>query len=139
MLRVRISAKDRLTVVTSSDTKIDIPRVLGRLAPTAEYHWKGNGWGTYADIGEWRSPLIPKPSEVAVYAEWDLCLAEQAKTASEDDASRHRIVTLAQSAVGVQVEQLSAIQVRALIALLLRKEGALTADGSIKPLTTWAK
>lgn len=66
-------------MATPTTTKIDIPLMLGRLVPTAEYHWKGNGYGTYADIGEWRSPEIPKPTESAVYAEWDVYLAQKAQ------------------------------------------------------------
>lgn len=57
--------------------KIDIPLMLWRIKPEAEYHWKGSGYGTYADIGEWRSPDIPKPTEAEVYAEWDVYLKEQ--------------------------------------------------------------
>lgn len=62
---------------TLLDTKIDIPLMLSRLAPTAEYHWRGNGYGLYSDIGEWRSPDILKPTEAEVYAEWDIYLLER--------------------------------------------------------------
>lgn len=64
-------------MATAITTKIDIPLVLGRLVPLAEFQWKGDGFGLYSDIGEWRSPAIPKPTESAVYAEWDVYLAEK--------------------------------------------------------------
>lgn len=126
-------------VTTSLNTKIDVPLILGRLVPAAEYHWKGSGYGSYADIGEWRSPGIPKPSEAAVYAEWDVYLAEQARATGRESVLHIRLSTPAESAVGVQVEQLSPAQVRALLVVLLQREGAIAADGSIKPLDTWAQ
>lgn len=64
---------------TPTTNPIDIPLMLGRLVPLAEYHWKGSGFGLYSDIGEWRTPEIPKPSEAEVYAEWDIYLVEKAQ------------------------------------------------------------
>lgn len=63
---------------TPTTTKIDILLMLGRLVPLAEYGWKGNGYGLYSDIGDWRSPSIQKPTEAAIYAEWDVYLTEKA-------------------------------------------------------------
>lgn len=76
-------------MATPTTTKIDIPLILGILAPSAEYHWKGDGWGVYADIGAWRSPAIPQPSESEIYVAWDAYLissAAEAANAANDTA-----------------------------------------------------
>lgn len=55
------------------------------------------------------------------------------------DTLREQIKTVAQSAVGVAYDQLTAAQVRALVAILLWKQGALNNDGTVKPLGQWVK
>lgn len=60
-------------------TPIDIRYIVSLLAPGAEFHWKGPEFGTYADIGDWRSPDIPKPTEVEVYARWGVYQQELAQ------------------------------------------------------------
>lgn len=68
---------------TPTTEKIDVPLMLWRINPAAAYHWKGNGYGTYDDIGDWRSPDIPQPTEAEVYAEWDKYLKEQSTKAEK--------------------------------------------------------
>lgn len=126
-------------MATSTTTKIDIPLMVWRLAPKGEFHWKGNGYGTYADIGEWRSPEITKPTEGAVYAEWDVYQAEQAQAATDAATLRALVVSLANSAVGIRIDALIAIQVRALAAILFWEAGAINPDGTIRPLAQWVK
>lgn len=58
---------------------------------------------------------------------------------SADDTLRQRIRATAQSAVGIQFDQLTNVQLRALLAILLNKEQALNQDGSVRPLAKWAK
>lgn len=65
---------------TPTTTKIDILLMLGRLVPKAEYGWKGNGYGVYADIGDWRNAALPKPTEAQIYAAWDTYLSEKAQS-----------------------------------------------------------
>lgn len=60
------------------------------------------------------------------------------QTASDAAALRQQIITLAQSAVGMRVDQLTALQVRALFAIVLWQEGALAPDMTIRPLAQWA-
>jgi hypothetical protein len=55
------------------------------------------------------------------------------------DNSLSNIRTLAQSAVGVAIGSLTTNQVRALLAVLLWKEGGINENGRIKKLNTWAK
>lgn len=75
-------------------------------------------------------------------ADWP---AEQARLAAAETerqialATRQRILTLAQSAAGVRADDLLAGQVKALLILLLHKEGALDKDGKIRPLGDWVR
>jgi hypothetical protein len=46
-------------------------------------------------------------------------------------------VTLAQSAVGVSIDALTAGQRNALIACMLYKAGGIDKDGVVRPLNTW--
>jgi hypothetical protein len=63
-----------------------------------------------------------------------LSAAEQA-----DQAARALVVAAAQSAVGVNIAALTAGQVRALLAVLLYKAGAIDAQGVVQPLAGWAQ
>lgn len=60
---------------------------------------------------------------------------------ADRDASalKSRVVTLAQSAVGVRVDELAAGQVRALLVILLWQASALNRDGVVRPLEEWAR
>jgi len=55
------------------------------------------------------------------------------------DNSLSNIRTLAQSAVGVAIGSLTTNQVRALLAVLLWREGGIDENGRVKKLNTWAK
>lgn len=60
---------------------------------------------------------------------------ELAKT----NAVRSTIISTAQSAVGVRVDQLTAAQVRSLVAILFHREGAIDSALKVKPLLQWVK
>jgi hypothetical protein len=47
--------------------------------------------------------------------------------------------TLAGGAAGKLITNLTASEVRALVAVLLWKAGALTPDGAVRPLDEWAR
>lgn len=64
--------------------------------------------------------------------------AEVDKVATISSA-RTKVHNLAASAVGIAIQDLTAPQVRALLAILLYKTDALDADGKVLPLNTWAK
>ena len=119
---------------TPFETKIDIPLMLWRLQPTAEFHWKGNGFGTYADIGEWRSPEIPKPTEAEIYAEWDQYRVEQEGVEEKKAETQGRV----KAALGdvkkmklTDLDGLTSAQTKALLIAVLHRLGAIQADGSI--------
>lgn len=64
-----------------------------------------------------------------------IAAAQQAQ--SDALALRQRIVTLAQSAVGVSIDALTAGQRNALIACMLYKAGGIDKDGIVRPLGQW--
>lgn len=124
-------------MATPPTAKIDIPLMLWRLVPMAEFHWKASGWGTYADIGEWRSLEIKKPSEAEVYVEWDVYLVEQVKIKHLRQAHFQPILDAACSSEGVPFNRLDHEQLSALLFVLLMRVGGLGDSGTIKPLHTW--
>jgi hypothetical protein len=80
-------------------------------------------------------PPDPTPEESAAGV---AAIAQAASQATADAAQlRQQVLNLANSAVGVVVNALTAAQVRALVALLLLKAGALNTDGTVRPLTDW--
>jgi hypothetical protein len=54
-------------------------------------------------------------------------------------ALRKDVVQTAQSAVGVRFDALTNVQLRALLAILLHKEGALDNAGNVRPLAEWLR
>jgi hypothetical protein len=85
-------------------------------------------------IATWNGPDAQPVSVLAVVTAWQ---AAQAQGTTDAAALRARVVSLAQSAVGVQVDQLTAVQIRALVALLLYKQGAIDKTGAVLPLAGW--
>lgn len=84
-----------------------------------------------------RGPLPTDPTQQEI----DAAIAAQdaARVQALADAAqlRQQIITLAQSAVGVRVDALTAAQVRALFAIVLWQEGALDKNGVVRPLADW--
>lgn len=75
-----------------------------------------------------------------VLANWpaeQVILAAHEQERLDAAALRQRILTAAQSAVGVQLDQLTAVQIRALLAIVLFKAGAVGTSGVVQPLNTW--
>jgi hypothetical protein len=73
-------------------------------------------------------------------ADWpaeQLILAANEQARADAAALRQQVITIAQSAVGTRVDLLTAAQVRALIAVLLWKGGALDKSGVVRPLAEW--
>ena len=91
---------------------------------------------------EWLAQRGALPSE-PTQAEIDAALLareqERAQALADAQALRQRVRTLAQSAVGVQFDQLTSAQLRALFAILLHKEGALDKTGAVRPLSEWVR
>lgn len=77
----------------------------------------------------------------AVVAAHDRAALEAALVQGEAEAAalRAQIISLAQSAVGVRVDLLTAAQVRALFAVVLHKAGGVANDLTVRPLADWAR
>ena len=65
--------------------EVDLRQVIGRLRPTSEFHWRGNGalGNDMSAIGEWRDPDTTPPTEAEILAEWEVVLAEEQVSASK--------------------------------------------------------
>ncbi len=86
-----------------------------------------------------RGPLPTDPTQAQIDAA--IAAIQQDATAATAAAAqlRQQIITLAQSAVGVRVDLLTAPQVRALFAIILWEAGALKNDLTIRPLSEWVR
>ncbi len=83
------------------------------------------------------APKEPTPAEID--AAMQARAENHLRRAQESLALRQRVRDLAQSAVGVRIDLLSAPQVRALQAVLLWQAGALDKDGVVQPLAEWVR
>jgi hypothetical protein len=104
--------------------------------PLADYEIQDDGNGPY--ISAWHLPG-PQPTPEQLQAASDAVDALAAQAAQEAAALRTKVRTTAQSAVGVSIDQLTNNQVRALLAVLLWREGALDKDGKVRPFAEWAE
>ncbi len=118
---------------------MNIPNALKQLFPNADplrdYEVRDEGSGPF--IARWHLAQA-QPTALQLQAASDAYDLAQAQAASEAEALRTQVRTVAQSAVGIVITNLTAAQVRALLAVLLWKGGALDKDGKIRPLTDWA-
>jgi len=117
---------------------MNLPNALQHLFPSADptrdYVVQDDGDGPR--IAAWNLP-DPQPTLAQLQAASDAYDAIAAQAASEAQALRTQVVSVAQSAVGVVITSLTAAQVRALLAVLLWKNGALDTDGKVRPLAEW--
>ena len=86
-----------------------------------------------------RGPLPTDPTQAQIDAA--ILARQQATQQALADAAqlRQQVLTIAQSAVGVRVDGLTTRQLQAVLAILLRKEGALNPDLTIRPLSDWVR
>ena len=82
-------------------------------------------------------PADPTPAESA--AAHQQLLDAQAQSDADAVALRNKILTTAQTAVGIAYDQLSATQLRALFGILLFKADALDKNGVVRPLSEWVR
>lgn len=90
-------------------------------------------------VTDWPPPLPTEPTEAEIAAA--LAAREQGRQDALRDALalRQALRTKLASAVGVQIDDLLVGQLRALVAYLLWREGALDKDLRVRPLSEWAK
>ena len=77
-------------------------------------------------------------SEADIAAAQGLVTSHDPLQKTPEQVTLDAIKTIAQSAVGVALNDLTATQVRSLLAVLLWKNGAIKADGTIKAPQDWA-
>lgn len=111
---------------------MNIPWVLGRIRPGADWAMAGHDHTDYAAL-IWRDETQTKPTRAEVEAAWQQIEAEQAAQAT----LRQAVVSRVSSLAGVNVTELSLEQLRPLLAALLYANGALDHGGNIKPVREW--
>jgi len=105
-------------------------------APQIDFSLRDDGEGPYIDI--WNLP-DPQPDEATLaQAEADYLAAAIAAEQARQQL-RDQIKTLAQSAVGETLDNLTQAQLKSLVAILLWKAGAVANDLTINPLSDWVR
>lgn len=119
---------------------MNISNALKYLYPNADplCDWIVQDDGNGAYIAAWHL-LDPQPTLAQLQAASDAYDAAQAQADAEAAALRAQVINMAQSTVGTLITALTANQVRALVAVLLHKNGALDKDGKVRPLVEWAR
>lgn len=84
-----------------------------------------------------RGPLPADPTQADIDAAVAAQEAARVQALADTVQLRQQVLNLAQSAVGVAINALTAAQVRALFAIVLWQEGALNKDGTVRPLADW--
>lgn len=114
---------------------------IRRLRPRAAFTLMQDGTnGGQPYISGYSDPGgLPEPTEAEILA-MIVTLETEAEAARVAAAQlRQQVRTTAQGAVGVRYDLLTAAQVRALVAILLWREGALDNAGLVRPLNEWAR
>lgn len=113
---------------------------IKRLRPkaTIELTQDGTRGGPYLSVYV-EPDGLPEPTEAEILAAIVTLETEAAAAATAAAQLRQQVRTTAASAVGVRYDLLTAAQVRALVAILLWKQGALNSLGLVQPLDEWAK
>jgi hypothetical protein len=84
-----------------------------------------------------RDGLVVRSCLLADWPAEQLVLAAHEQERTDAAALRTQVLTVAQSAVGVAADQLTAVQLRALFMVVLWKAGALNKNGIVQPLASW--
>jgi hypothetical protein len=117
---------------------MNLSHALAQLFPQAnplrDYTIQDDGDGPY--IAAWHLAQA-QPTLAELQAASDAYDTAQAQADADAQALRTQVIAVAQSAVGVVITSLTAVQVRSLLAVLLWKAGALTPTGAVKPLGQW--
>lgn len=121
--------------------KAELWKAMAQLYPTArpfvDYVAVEEADGT-RPFTRWNLPGNP-PTEAEITTAAAAYDAAETQRQAEATTLRQQVISTAQSAVGVSITALTAAQVRALVAILLWKAGAIKADGTVKVLTEWVR
>lgn len=117
----------------------DLWKALAYLYPAAdprrdyELRDDGDGLGPYV----YRMSIGPMPTKTEIDAAIAAYDAREQQRQADTQALRQRVITTAQSAVGVAFDQLTNVQLRAVLGCLLHQRGVLDKDGKVRPLGEW--
>jgi hypothetical protein len=87
----------------------------------------------------WPPPLPSDPTPAEIAAAIAAREAQEQQARADAAALRSRVRTLAQSAVGLSIDVLTAGQIKTLVILLLHKEAAIDKAGIVRPLDEWMR
>lgn len=104
--------------------------------PLVDYILRDNGDGNpYIAVWSLQDPQPTAEQIAAAIAAYDAARSAEQATAT---ALRNQVRALANSAAGKAITDLTAGEVRALLAILLHKAGAIANNGAVRPLGEWA-
>ncbi len=86
---------------------------------------------------DWPPPLPSEPTEAEIATAIAAREAAAQQETADNVALRQLVISTAQSTVGLSIDVLGNLQVRALLACLLHKANALDKDLKIRPLGKW--
>jgi GAF domain-containing protein len=101
-----------------------------------DFQLQDDGEGPY--IAAWNLP-DPQPDEATLAQAAADYLAAAIAAEQARQQLRDQIKTLAQSAVGETLDNLTQAQLKSLVAILLWKAGAVANDLTINPLSDWVR
>lgn len=119
-----------------------IPRLVTDLGGTETQHvlfLNNRGFVESMLLSDWTLPIPTDPTDKEIS---DAITAKQMRLQKDSNdriALRQHVISTAQGGVGVPFDQLSALQLRAVVGLLLHRIGALDTTGAIRPLDEWVK
>lgn len=87
----------------------------------------------------YRDGAVVRSCRIQDWPQAQVELAQHEQERADAAALRTRVLSLAQGAVGTRADELTAVQLRALYAIVLWKEGALDKNGIVQPLAAWVK
>jgi hypothetical protein len=90
-------------------------------------------------LSEWTDPVPSNPTQQQIDDAIELMKQNNKDKQDKLLLARMRALSLASSSVGIRVDDLNTPQLKALIGLLLWKEGAIDSDGIVLPLDKWIR
>lgn len=116
-----------------------LPRQGVALDGSAQVYYLDGDQVRSTPAADWPPPLPsdPTPQQIAAALAARLAAAQQAQ--ADALALRSTILATARTAEGVLLANLTTNQIKALLAILLWKEGGVKADMTVKPLSEWVK
>ena len=114
---------------------MDIALAIEEIRPGASYRLN-KSIPPDQEIVEWRGPG-DEPTQQELEDVWQIYSEREVVERAACDQLKSNIISIAQSAVGVALNDLTQAQTRALLALMLWKASGVAPDMTVKPLKDW--